>query len=118
MFIVFVILQSFLLITMTFAGGSKLAGAKNHVDMFNSIRLPQWFRVITGIVQLIGATGLLIGYWYSAAAAWAGVWIGITMLVACLSHFRVKHPVGQAVPAFILTLLAAALVIVYAYGIS
>ncbi|MCD1257637.1 DoxX family protein [Paenibacillus athensensis] len=111
--IIFIVLQSFLLLTMTFAGASKLAGAKNHVDMFNSIQLPQWFRVVTGIVQLIGAAGLVIGYWHPAIAAWAGVWIGVTMLVACLSHFRVKHPIGQAVPAFIITLIAVALIVVH-----
>ncbi|MFC5650391.1 DoxX family protein [Paenibacillus solisilvae] len=86
--IIFVILQSFLLVSMAFGGGSKLAGAKNFVEMFESIKLPQWFRVVTGLVQLAGAAGLVIGYWNPAAAVWAGIWIGITMLVACLSHFR------------------------------
>ena len=58
MLILSVILQSFLLVTMTFAGGSKLAGAKNFVEMFDSIKLPQWFRVVTGLVQLAGAVDL------------------------------------------------------------
>ncbi|MFD0618655.1 DoxX family protein [Paenibacillus sp. GCM10027629] len=114
MIIISVILQSFLLVSMAFGGGSKLAGAKNFVEMFESLKLPQWFRVITGLVQLAGAVGLVIGYWYPTAAAWAGIWIGITMLVACLSHFRVKHPVAQAVPAFVITLIASTLVVVHA----
>ncbi|OCT13606.1 DoxX family protein [Paenibacillus pectinilyticus] len=113
MIIVFIILQSFLLVSMGFAGGSKLAGTKNHIEMFNSIKLPQWFRVVTGFVQLVGAAGLVIGYWYPVVAAWAGIWIGVTMLVACLSHFRVKHPVAQAIPAFVITLIAASLVVVH-----
>lgn len=114
MYIVFVILQSFLLVTMTFGGATKLTGSKNFVDMFDSLRLPQWFRVVTGIVQLAGAAGLVIGYWDREVAAWAGIWIGFTMLVACLSHFRVKHPVGQAMPSLFITLIAVALVIVQA----
>lgn len=111
--IIFVILQSFLIFTMAFGGGSKLAGAKNFVEMFDSLKLSQWFRVVTGLVQLAGAAGLIIGYWNPAVAAWAGIGIGITMLVACLSHFRVKHPVGSAVPAFIITLIAVSLVVVH-----
>lgn len=111
--IVFVILQSFLLVAMAFGGASKLAGAKNFVDMFDSLRLPQWFRVVTGLVQLVGAVGLAVGYWKPEAAAWAGIWIGITMLAACLSHFRVKHAIGAAVPAFVITLIAAALAVVH-----
>ncbi|MBB6731429.1 DoxX family protein [Cohnella zeiphila] len=112
--IVFVVLQSFLLVAMAFGGASKLAGGKNFVEMFDSLQLPQWFRAVTGVVQLAGAAGLVIGYWDREVAAWAGIWIGITMLVACLSHLRVKHPVSQAVPAFVITLIAAALVVVQA----
>lgn len=112
--IVFVILQSFLLVAIGFGGASKLAGSKNFVEMFELLKLPQWFRVVTGLVQLAGAAGLVIGYWDREVAVWAVIWIGITMLVACLSHFRVKHPRGQAMPAFVITLIAAALVVVQA----
>lgn len=115
MYIVFVILQSFLLVAMAFGGANKLVGSKNFVEMFDSLKLPQWFRVVTGLVQLAGAAGLVIGYWDREVAMWAGIWIGITMLVACLSHFRAKHPAGQAVPAFVITLIAAALVVVQTY---
>ncbi|MGO4268849.1 DoxX family protein [Paenibacillus sp. TAF58] len=111
--IIFIIIQSFLLVSMAFGGGSKLAGAKNFVEMFESLKLPQWFRVLTGLVQLVGAAGLVIGYWNPAAAVWAGIWIGITMLVAFFLHFRVKHPIGNAIPAFVITLIAASLVIVH-----
>lgn len=116
MYIISIILQSFLLVAMAWGGGSKLAGSKNFVELFESVQLPQWFRVVTGFVQLVGAAGLVIGYWYPAAAAWAGIWIGITMLVACLSHLRVKHPAGKVAPALVITLIAAALVVVNAYG--
>jgi uncharacterized membrane protein YphA (DoxX/SURF4 family) len=114
MYIIFIVLQSFLLVSMTFGGASKLTGSKNFVEMFESLRLPQWFRVVTGIVQLAGAAGLVIGYWYPVVAAGAGIWIGITMLVAFLLHLRVKHPFGQAMPSVIITLIAATLVIVHA----
>jgi hypothetical protein len=112
-----VILQSFLLVTMTFAGGNKLGGAKNFVEMFDSLKLPQWFRVVTGLVQLAGAVGLVIGYWHLAAATWAGIWIGITMLVACLLHLRIKQSPVQAMPSLIITLIAAALLLVNAFGV-
>lgn len=50
MYIISVILQSFLLVAMAWGGGSKLAGSKNFVQLFDSIKLPQWFRVVTGLV--------------------------------------------------------------------
>jgi uncharacterized membrane protein YphA (DoxX/SURF4 family) len=88
MYIIFVILQSFLFVSMTFGGASKVVGAKSFVDMFESIKLPQWFRVVTGLIQLAWAAGLVIGYWHPATAAWAGIGIGITMLV---QHFHISE---------------------------
>lgn len=116
--ILFIVLESFLLFTMTFGGGSKLVAPKNFIEMFDSLKLPQWFRVVTGLVQLAGAVGLAIGYWHPVVAAWAGIWLGITMLVACLAHFRVKHPIGSAMPALFLTAVSVAIVLVYVYGMS
>lgn len=114
MFILSIILQSWLLFSMAFFSGSKLAGAKHQVELFDSIKLPQWFRIVTGIIQLIGAIGLVIGYWYPGIAAWAAVGIGVMMLIAVLSHVRVKHTLGKMFPAILNVLISAAVVLVYA----
>jgi len=111
MLIASIVLQSLLLFFMTYQSITKLTGAQLQVDLFKSIELPQWMRILTGIVQLIGCVGLIVGYWYQEAAAWAGIWLGITMLMACLAHLRVKHPIGRAIPAFVLVLISAGLVI-------
>lgn len=42
---------------------AKIAGAQYWIDIFNNLRIPQWFRVITGIVQLVGVAVLVRGYW-------------------------------------------------------
>lgn len=118
MFILTIVLQSWLLFSMAFFGGSKLAGAKHQVELFDTIKLPQWFRVFTGFVQIVGCIGLIVGYWYPGIAAWAGIWIGITMLFACLAHFRVKHPIGKVMPAIVNLLLAIAIVFLYADELS
>lgn len=114
MHILTIVLQSWLLFSMAFFGGSKIAGAKHQVELFDSIKLPQWFRVITGYVQIAGCIGLIIGYWYPGIAAWTGILIGIMMLIACLTHVRVKHPIGKMIPALLNLLIAIAVVILYA----
>ncbi len=38
-----------------FAGFGKVTGINMHVEAFNHLGLPQWFRVVTGIVELAGA---------------------------------------------------------------
>lgn len=65
----------------------------------------------------VGCLGLIVGYWYQEAAAWAGIWLGLTMLIACLAHFRVKHPFGKAIPAFVIVLMAVILVVLDADAI-
>ncbi|MFX3635930.1 MAG: DoxX family protein [Candidatus Pristimantibacillus sp.] len=105
MTVLFIVLQSLLAIYYIFSGTAKTIGAKYWVDIFNNLGIPQWFRVVTGVVQLIGAALLIIGYWYSDAVTWACIWLGITMLLACLAHFRVKDPIGKTAPALMFTAL-------------
>ncbi|MEK3884789.1 DoxX family protein [Paenibacillus sp. PL2-23] len=109
-----IIIQSWLLLWIAFQGASKIAGTKQQVELFQSIRWPQQLRIIAGVVQLIGAAALIAGYWAPAAAAWAGIWLGVTMLVAIAAHIRVKHSAGQLAPALVTLVLALAVVILFA----
>ncbi|MGC6587957.1 DoxX family protein [Paenibacillus sp. JZ16] len=92
-----IVLQSLLILYYLFSGFAKVIGAKYWIDIFNTLRLPQWFRIVAGLVQLVGAIVLIIGYWVEGAVAWAGIWLGITMLVAVLAHIRVKDQFGKTV---------------------
>ena len=114
MSILSIVLQSLLTLYFAFSGVSKVAGVKYWADIFRNLGLPQWFRVVTGFVQLIGVTVLIIGYWYPGAIAWAGIWLGITMLMACLVHIRVKDPIGKTMPAFVFAVLIVILTIINA----
>jgi hypothetical protein len=107
-----IILQSLLILYYVFSGGAKIIGAKFWVDIFNNLGLPQWFRIVTGFVQLIGASVLIIGYWYPEAVVWAGIWLGITMLLACLAHIRVKDPFGKTVTPVVFLVLILILIII------
>lgn len=109
-----IVLQSLLTLYYVFSGVAKIAGAKYWVEMFKHLGLPQWFRVVTGFVQLAGAVVLIIGYWFTGALAWAGIWLGITMLLACFTHFRVKDPIGKTAPAFVFAVLNIILIIINA----
>lgn len=118
MHILTIVLHSWLLFSMAFFGGSKIAGAKHQIELFESIKLPQWFRVITGYVQIVGCLGLIVGYWYPGIAAWTAILIGIMMLLAVISHLRVKHPIGKMIPALLNLLISIAVVLLYADELS
>ncbi|GIO64206.1 DoxX family protein [Paenibacillus cineris] len=106
-----IVLQSLLIAYYLFSGTAKMIGAKYWADMFEHLRLPQWFLKVTGLVQLAGAAVLIVGYWYTGLVAWAGVWLGVTMLVASLVHIRTKDPIGKTAPALFFAVLNVALIL-------
>lgn len=105
------ILQLILGLMFTFLGISSLIGTKKALENFSHLHLPTWFRIVTGIVQLIGAAGMVIGIWNSPVAVFSGIWIGITMLVGALLHIRVNKTFSQSIPA--LVVLAIAMIVVF-----
>jgi uncharacterized membrane protein YphA (DoxX/SURF4 family) len=113
-----IVLQSLLTLYYVFSGIAKIAGAKYWVEMFKHLELSQWFRVFTGFVQLAGATLLIIGYWFDWAVAWAGIWLGVTMILACVAHIRVRDSIGKTAPAFFFAVLNIILIIINVDNIS
>ena len=41
-------------------GGSKLAGAPDMVALFDAIGIGQWFRYVTGSIEVVSAVALLV----------------------------------------------------------
>ena len=111
--VVAIILEILLSLMFLMAGSMKVFGAKAQVDSFKGLKLPQWFRVVTGLVQYVGVAALIIGFSEPSWAAWAGVWLGFTMLCAIVAHIRAKHGVSLMVPAFVLMLLAIGVILLH-----
>jgi putative oxidoreductase len=86
------------------AGGAKLAGVPFMVQLFAQIGVGQWFRIVTGVVEIIGAVALL----YPGLASIGGLWLGGTMVGAVATHLLILHT--SPVPAIILGSLSAAVV--------
>jgi uncharacterized membrane protein YphA (DoxX/SURF4 family) len=60
------------------AGAMKLAAVPSEVQLFAQIGLGQWFRIVTGVVQIVGAFALV----YPGLASIGGLWLGFTMFCA------------------------------------
>jgi len=90
------VLQGLLAAAFLAAGGAKLAGVPMMVQVFDQIGMGQWFRVVTGLVEVAGAVALLV----PGLAALGAAWLGATMFFAVLTHFFVLHT--SATPAVIL----------------
>lgn len=98
------IVQVFLAAVFLAAGGAKLAGVPMMVQIFDQIGMGQWFRIVTGLVEVAGAVALLV----PGFAALGAAWLGATMFFAVLTHLFILP--GSALPALILLALNVLLV--------
>lgn len=81
----------------------KLVGTASAVDMFDRIGAGQWFRYLTGGLELLGALGLVV----PALAGLAGIGLACVMLGAVLTHLVVPALGGTLFLPLVLGLLAA-----------
>jgi putative oxidoreductase len=79
-----------------FAGGLKLTGAPAMVGLFDAIGLGQWFRYVTGSIEVVSAVALLVPAW----AAFGALLLIPTMIGAVFTHLFIVG--GSAVPAAVL----------------
>jgi putative oxidoreductase len=89
-----------------FSGTSKLAGVPTMVQMFGVIGIGQWFRYVTGTIEVVGAVLLLVP-WLAPFGALA---LAVTMVGAILTHLFIIG--GSPVPA--IALLAVTTTIAWA----
>jgi uncharacterized membrane protein YphA (DoxX/SURF4 family) len=97
-------LQGIIAAAFLAAGAAKLAGIPFMVDLFAQIGLGQWFRVVTGVVEIAGAVALLV----PGLASLGALWLGGTMVGAVATHLFVLHT--SPVPAIVLGVLNALVV--------
>lgn len=92
-----------ILITAAFvaAGSAKLIGAEMMVATFDAVGLGQWFRYVTGALE-VGAAILL---WIPGRQLIGAGLLVCTMIGATLAHLFILGP--SAVPALVLGALSA-----------
>ena len=86
------------------AGISKLAGVPQMVAVFDAVGFGQWFRYLTGVVEIAGAVLILV----PRTAFFGGLWLGGTMVGAVATHLLLIG--GSPIPAIVLGLLCALVV--------
>jgi putative oxidoreductase len=79
-----------------FSGGLKLTGAPELVALFDAIGIGQWFRYVTGSIEVVSAVALLLPSW----AAIGALLLIPTMVGAVITHLFIVG--GSAVPATVL----------------
>jgi len=83
------------------AGGSKLVGVTAMVSLFDAIGLGQWFRYVTGAIEVSAAVALLI----PSAALFGAILLVPTMVGAATANLILGQ--SPAVPLVLLLVAAA-----------
>ena len=86
-----------------FAGGLKLAGAPEMVQTFDAVGIGQWFRYVTGTIEVVSALLLLV----PSLAFFGAVALVPTMIGAVLTHLFIVG--GSAAPAIVLLVTVTAI---------
>ncbi|MBR1213119.1 DoxX family protein [Bradyrhizobium sp. JYMT SZCCT0180] len=100
------VVRGLLALAFAGAGGAKLYGVPMMVESFQHIGLGQWFRYLTGVLEVLGAILILT----PSLAAVGAVLLICIMIGATVTHLFVTG--GSAVPALVLLALSA--VVAYA----
>lgn len=80
-------------------------GSKQMVDGFKTYGYPAWFRIFTGMVELIAAVLLIAGIWDEQLAALGGLLVVGTMVGAILTHIKIKDTLKNMMMPIILLIL-------------
>ena len=99
--IVLWVAQLALAVMFLFAGGSKLIGVPAMIDLFAAIGLGQWFRYVTGAIEISAAVALLI----PSGAPFGAILLVPTMVGAAIANVSLGQ--SPAVPVVLLLVAAA-----------
>ena len=100
-------IKAVLTLAFVAAGFAKLSGQEMMVQTFEAVGVGQWFRYVTGVIE-VGAAALL---WVRGIQFVGAGLLTCTMAGAALAHLFIIGP--SAVPALVLGVLSA--IVAYHY---
>ena len=108
-----IIVQVVLGLLFVLIGSMTVAGRKMFVENFRRFGYPQWFRVVTGSLEILGGLGLLIGIWLPWLAALASAGLALVMLGAVSTHLRIREPLQKIALPIVMGALAVVVAVSY-----
>lgn len=85
------------------SGTMKLVGQEMQVETFEELGFGQWFRYLTGVLEVLGGLLVLV----PRTAFWGALLLACVMIGAIFAHLVLIG--GSPVPAIVLLLITAAI---------
>ena len=97
-------LQVLVALAFVAAGSGKLLGSSEMIALFDAVGIGQWFRYVTGSLEVLGALLLIV----PGTTAFGAVLLACVMAGAVVAHLTVLHSAPTAPLAlFVVTALIA-----------
>lgn len=100
------ILQGLLVVGFAAFGVMKLTGNAMQVQTFEGFGYPLGFMYFVGFCEVLGAIGLVVGFWKSRIALLASGGLVLLMAGAVFSHFKAGHGIEVVMPALVFFILS------------
>jgi putative oxidoreductase len=100
------ILSILLIIIFGFTGIAKITGVQKFKDNFTHLHLPQWFRLVTGILEVIAIICLIIGFWQKSFLLIGSLLLVCIGIGGAIAHARMKHSAKDILVIAILAVVA------------
>ena len=113
MYWVALVLQVLLALAFLAASYPKVTRSKQMVEGFQKNHFPVWFLVLTGVLEIVAALGLIAGIWVPILATLGAALLICVMLGAVLTHIRRKDAISHIAPAAVLLLLGVVLLAIH-----
>ena len=104
--IALVILATLLGLMTAFSAVGKFSRNPKAVDMLRQLGITDSQIRLLGIVEVLGALGLLIGIWVPILGLLAAIGFVLCFLGALIKHVRAKDPMKDMAPALVLLILS------------
>ena len=104
--IALVILATLLGLMTAFSAVGKFSKNPKAVDMLRQLGITDSQIRLLGIVEVLGALGLLIGIWVPILGQLAAIGFVLYFLGAMIAHVRAKDPMKDMAPALVLLILS------------
>ena len=102
-----IVFKVVLIVVFLIAGYGKLAGANMHIEDFKNWQLPQWFRILTGLVEIFGSIILFISFWAKELEMFGALWFVGIGIGGIMTHIRANDDMKDTFSIVILFLIAA-----------
>jgi DoxX-like family len=90
-----------------FRGGT----AQSLREEFNVYGLPDWIFYLVGVLKIGSGVLLIGGHWVPEVVRPAAGTVAVLMVAALSMHAKVKDPLVKSLPAFLMLLMAVAIVL-------